>query len=180
MVDGDLPPGDVGRAYLLLRSLAYDEDGEPVEDSDEYAQVLLESKGDREDLLQGLGTLIDVFMSLFRPGGAMEVTADEPEDEDAPPQDALHVIVPAVVDKLTQTTWLPQDAVPTMAGALTAAALGGSCYRWRSAYGSWQPWELLPWTYTAVFLANLIDFGREQPGFALDMIEHVLLEGKPV
>jgi len=181
MVEGEFSTGDVGRAYLLLRSLDYDEDGEPIEDSNEYAQVLLDSKGDQEELLQGLGTLIDVFMSLFAPGGAIALTADddEPDDEDAPPRDALNMIVPAVVQKLTQTTWLPQEAVPTMAGALTASALGRSCYQWRSHYGPWHSWEFLPWVYTALFLASLIDFSNDKPGFALDLVEQVLLEGEP-
>jgi hypothetical protein len=62
-----------------------------------------------------------------------------------------------------------------MAGALTAAALGASSYQWRTAYGPWHAWELLAWTYTPLFLASLIDFSRDEPGFALDLLERVLL-----
>ena len=83
--------------------------------------------------------------------------------------------MPSVVAKLTQTTWLPQQAVPTIAGALTAAALGRSSYQWRTAYGPWHTWELLPWTYTPWFLASLIDFSSNQHGLALDLLEQVLL-----
>jgi hypothetical protein len=66
-----------------------------------------------------------------------------------------------------------------MAGALTAAALGYSGYRWRTAYGPWQTWEYLPWTYTALFLADLIDLSYDRPGAALDLVKQVLLADRP-
>jgi hypothetical protein len=53
--------------------------------------------------------------------------ADEPDDEGASPR-AAFLIVPAVVAKPTRTTWLPPQAVATMASALTAAALSRCSY----------------------------------------------------
>lgn len=153
---------------MLLRMLST----EPESEADVYAQALLGSDGDREELLRGLGTLIDSFVSMFKANEAAET-------DDGPPQDSLHLVVPAVVAKLAGAPWLPARAVPTMAAALTASALGRSCHEWRSAYGPWKPWEFLPWTYTALFLADLIDFSRETPGLALDLVERVLLTNDP-
>jgi hypothetical protein len=178
-MDDAIPAGDIGRAYVLLRVLSEAPGG--AFDRDEYVQTAMESEGAPEDLLRGLGTLTDVFMSMFRPGGAMDPASadDEPDDEDAPPRDPIHMIVPAIVGKLIKTDWLPQQATPMMAGALTAAALGRNCYEWRAAYGPWQTWELLPWTYTPLFLADLIDFLREEQGYALNLLEKTLLQGAP-
>jgi hypothetical protein len=65
---GDVSAGDAGRAYLFMRALSNDHDDASV-DQDDYAQVLMDSPGDRDELLRGLGTITDTFMSLFRPAG---------------------------------------------------------------------------------------------------------------
>jgi hypothetical protein len=173
----DMPAGDIGRAFLLVRTLSEDQDESRFSD-EEYQQAALESGGAQDDLLRGLGTLIDVFMSMFRPGGALDLSErkDGSSDEDAMPEDPLHTIVPAVVAKLSNQTWVVGDAIPTMAGALTAAAMGGSSYRWRSIFGPWHAWEFVPFTYTAVFLASLVDLVSGRPGYALRLVEDLLLD----
>jgi len=163
-------PGDLGRAYLLLRAVFADA-GSPEDGYDAYVEELTHLPGDRDELLRGFGTLIHMFMELLREG-----LASQSRPRDLRPQDLLHQVVPAVVARLANTHWIAARAVPTMAGALTAAALGANCYEWRMIYGPWHDDEVLPWAFTAWYLADLIDSDCGVRGHALDFVQSVMAD----
>jgi hypothetical protein len=170
-------PGDLGRAYLLLRAVSGD--AAPAgEGLDTYAHELTNAPGDRDEVLRGLGTIIGMFMELLRKGlanGARHARETE-RDPEGRPHDLLHVVVPAVVAKLAATPGVSAQAVPTMAGALTAAAFGGSCHDWRMIYGPWRDEEPLPWALTAWYLADLIDSVSGERGHALNVVQTVMTD----
>lgn len=101
-------------------------------------------------LSQAFSLLIFGAMSVIHPA------------EDGP--DLLHMIVPAVVARLGRAEWT-RPFVPTMAGALTAAALGDDIWRWRTGLGPVSRAETAAWCYTAWLLADLTDsVGFGEPG----------------
>ena len=98
-----------------------------------------------KDLLEGFATLIYLFMGML----------DEP----------LDLVAPAI-RKLRGLQLVPDEALPTMAGALTAAALRQSPMRWRRGLGpgAKASAEALAWSYTAWLLADFLDFSRGEQG----------------
>jgi len=77
-------------------------------------------------------------------------------------------LVPAVIRKLRALELVSEEVLPTMAGALTAAALGQSPLRWRHGLGSSTPAaehaEGPAWAYTAWLLADFLDFAADENG----------------
>ena len=53
---------------------------------------------------------------------------------------------------------MAEEILPTMSGAMTAAALGQSPSRWRRRLGTVDGLEATAWAYTAWAVADLIDF----------------------
>lgn len=149
---------------MLLIDLMSEEDSHAVL---EFDRLLAEDDVDRDDVIQGVGTLVYVFLTFL--------------GKQCTDGDALHMIVPAVITRLKKIPWVFPQAVPTMAGALTAGTMGLSPNGWRQMYGPWSDFELVAWTCTAWLLADMIDFACEQKGAARELIEHAataMLHGK--
>jgi hypothetical protein len=101
-------------------------------------------------LTQAFSLLIFGAMSAIRPAEG------EP--------DRLHLIVPAVLTRLGQVDWA-RPFLPTMAGVLTAAALGDDIWQWRVGLSPVSRAETAAWCYTAWLLADLTDsVGFGKPG----------------
>jgi hypothetical protein len=90
-----------------------------------------------QDLLEGFATLVYAFMGML----------DEPLN-----------LVPAVIRRLRTLQLVPDEVLPTMAGALTAAALWQSPLCWRRVLGPMtltpHGSEALAWSYAAWLLAD--------------------------
>lgn len=73
-------------------------------------------------------------------------------------------LVPAMVRRLRRLQLVPDEVLPTMAGALAAAALRQSPLRWRRGLGPitvpTHGSEVLAWSYVAWLLADFLDFAR--------------------
>jgi hypothetical protein len=143
--DQDEVPADaVIAAMELVKGLGDNENAMP---GDELLSLIRDANVTPEELTQGFALLIYSFMHLL----------DGPMD-----------LVPAVIRKLRTLELVPEEVLPTMAGALTAAALGQSPLRWRHAVGSITPAAEHPegpaWAYTAWLLADFLDFAADENG----------------
>jgi hypothetical protein len=149
------PLGDVYVAMLLVDLLSQDHDDQHA--ACELDRLLAEHNVDRADVIQGVGTLISTFVAFL--------------SDCCTNGDALHLIVPAVITRLKKIPWVFPQAIPTMAGALTAATMNLSPTGWRRLYGPWSDFELVAWTCTAWLLADMIDFACEEKDAARKLIE---------
>jgi hypothetical protein len=77
--------------------------------------------------------------------------------------DRLHTVVPAVLAKLGKIEYA-RPFLPTMAGVLTAAAVGDDVWQWRMSLGAVGRKEASAWVWTAWLLADLIDTGHGERG----------------
>ena len=140
----EVPAGAVIAAMELVKGLGDDENAMP---GDELLGLIRDAGVTPEELTQGFALLIHSFMHLL----------DGPMD-----------LVPAVIRKLRALELVSEEVLPTMAGALTAAALGQSPLRWRHNVGSSTPAaehsEGPAWAYTAWLLADFLDFAADEDG----------------
>jgi hypothetical protein len=140
----EVPAGAVIAAMELVKGLGDNENAMP---GDELLRLIRDASVTPEELTQGFALLISSFMHLL----------DGPMD-----------LVPAVIRKLRALDLVPEEVLPTMAGALTAAALGQSPLRWRHALGAITPTaehlEGPAWAYTAWLLADFLDFAADENG----------------
>jgi hypothetical protein len=140
----EVPAGAVIAAMELVKGLGDNENAMP---GDELLRLIRDASVTPEELTQGFALLISSFMHLL----------DGPMD-----------LVPAVIRKLRALDLVPEEVLPTMAGALTAAALGQSPVRWRHALGSItttaEHLEGPAWAYTAWLLADFLDFAADENG----------------
>ena len=87
-------------------------------------------------------------------------------------------LVPAVIRKLRALELVSEEVLPTMAGALTAAALGQSPLGWRHALGSGTPTaehlEGPAWAYTAWLLADFLDFAADENGATAELTDSLV------
>jgi hypothetical protein len=99
---------------------------------DELLSLIRDASVSPEELTQGFALLIASFMHML----------DGPLD-----------LVPPLIRKLRALELVPDEVLPTMAGALTAGALGQSPLGWRCAVGSGASIaghsEGPAWAYTA-------------------------------
>lgn len=109
-------------------------------------------------LLQTWGTTAITQAFGFLIYGA--VSAVPPEDGEP---DNLHTVVPAVLAKL-KAIESARPFLATMAGVLTAAAVGDDIWQWRTSLGTVSKKETAAWCWTAWLLADLIDSGYGEPG----------------
>jgi hypothetical protein len=128
---------------------------------DELIRLFREEELTSQDLLQGFATLVYAFMGML----------DEPLD-----------LVPAVIRRLRGLQLVPDEVLPTMAGALTAAALRQSPMRWRRGLDSMtlatQGSEALAWSYAAWLLADFLDFARGEEGATANLMDAVFAKLK--
>jgi hypothetical protein len=108
----EVPVGAVIAAMELVKGLGDNENAMP---EDELLGLIREASVMPEELTQGFALLIYSFMHLLN--GPLE-------------------LVPSVIRKLHTLELVPDEVLPTMAGALTAAALGQPPLRWRHALRS--------------------------------------------
>jgi hypothetical protein len=118
-------------------------DNEHAIPGDELLSLIRYTGVTPEELTQGFVLLISSFMHLW----------DGPMDLVAP-----------VIRKLRALELMPEEVLPTMAGALTAAALGQSPLRWRRTIGAitliTEDGEGPAWAYTARLLADFLGSRR--------------------
>jgi hypothetical protein len=127
----------------LVKGLGNDENAMP---GDELLSLIRDASVSPEELTQGFA-LIASFMHLL----------DGPMD-----------LVPPLIRMLRALELVPDEVLPTMAGVLTAAALGQSPLGWRHAIGSGTsmagPAEGPAWAYTAWLLADFLDLAADEQG----------------
>jgi hypothetical protein len=149
----EVPAGAVIAAMELVKGLGDNENALP---EDELLGLIRDASVTPKELTQGFALLIHSFMHLL----------DGPMD-----------LVPAVIRKLRALELVPEEVLPTMAGALTAAALGQSPLRWRHALGSITPAaehaEGPAWAYTAWLLADFLDFAADENGATAKLTDSV-------
>ena len=132
--DADDTVGAVEAAMEVVKSLLRDENLVPPA---ELWQAL-QDEAARESLLRGFSTLIYVFISRI----------DDPTSA-----------VPPLIRKLSALAVVPRDYLPTLTGALMAAALKQSPVRCRQALGPVEAREVVAWAVAAWLVADLLDFG---------------------
>ena len=108
----EVPAGAVIAAMELVKGLG---DNEHAMLGDELLSLIRYTGVTLEELTQGFALLISSFMHLW----------------DGP----MHPVAP-VIRKLRALDLMPEVVLPTMAGALTAAALGQLPLRWRRTIGA--------------------------------------------
>jgi hypothetical protein len=147
------PAGAVVATMEVIKGLSGDNRAFPP---DELIRLSREEELTSQDLLEGFATLVYAFMGML----------DEPLD-----------LVPAVIRRLRRLQLVPDEVLPTMAGALTAAALRQSPLRWRRGLGamavSTHGSEALAWSYTAWLLADFRDFARGEEGATANLMAAV-------
>jgi hypothetical protein len=140
----EVPAGAVIAAMELVKGLGDNENAMP---GDELLGLIHATGVTPEELTQGFALLISSFMHLL----------DGPMD-----------LLPPLIRKLQALELVPEEILPTMAGALTAAALGQSPLAWRHAVGAITPTtkhvEGPAWAYTAWLLADFLDFAADENG----------------
>jgi hypothetical protein len=140
----EVPAGAVIAALELVKGLGSDENAMP---GDALLSLIRDPSLSPEELTQGFALLIASFMHLL----------DGPLD-----------VVPPLIRKLRTLELVPEEVLPTMAGALMAAALGQSPLGWRHAVGSGTsiagPSEGPAWAYTAWLLVDFLDFAADEQG----------------
>jgi hypothetical protein len=140
----EVPAAAVIAAMELVKGLGDNEQAMP---GDELLGLIRDTGVTPEELTQGFALLIASFMHLL--DGSMD-------------------LVPPVIRKLRALELVPEEMLPTMAGALTAAALGQSPLGWRHGVGATAPAaehaEGPAWAYTAWLLADFLDFAADEHG----------------
>lgn len=137
---GDEPSGAVVAANRDHQGPEWRQPGLP---SRPAIRLFHEEELTSQHLLEGFTTLVYSFMGML----------DEPLD-----------LVPAMIRRLRRLQLVPDEVLPTMAGALAAAALRQSPLRWRRGLGPitvpTHGSEALAWSYVAWLLADFLDFAR--------------------
>lgn len=143
----EVPIGAILAALTMIEVSTEDEDRTSGR-SEEIADLLKVWK--ITVLTQAFGLVIYGAMSMIHPA------------EGSP--DCLHMVVPALLTKLRKIDEV-RPFGPTMAGVLTAAALGEDAYQWRASLGPVTNAETSAWYYTAWLLADFIDsIVLQEPG----------------
>lgn len=162
------PVGDVGAALMMVDSrlkAIYDDKTQ----TDTEQQALTEQAvaslgpGDVDDLLDGVCTLIYMFMQWLRRAH---------EDHD---RDVIEYVVPSLVASMRMMRKsVRPEAIPTMAGLVIAAGTGLSPSLWRMQYGDWTDDEMNALEATALLLAEHINRITDDRDFAARLIANAL------
>jgi hypothetical protein len=162
------PVGDVGTALLImdsrLRQIRDDRAEADAEERRLVEQFLRSFDGEAAgEVLDGVCTLIYLFMEWLR-------KAHEAHD-----RDVLEHVVPYLVGTMrNMPRSVKPEAIPTMAGMLTAAAIGLSPTLWRKQYGAWNHAEMTALEATVFLLAEHINRLSDDEDAATRMIADVL------
>ncbi|MEU4345898.1 hypothetical protein [Streptomyces sp. NPDC023838] len=162
------PAGDVGAALMVIDSRLKEIHGSRAEPDPEQQELInnftasMDTK-QANDLLDGAGTLIYMFMTWLR----------QAHEEHG--KDVLEYVVPNLVGSMRM---MPKsvrpEAIPTMAGLVIAAGTGLSPTLWRKQYGDWTEEEMTALEATALLLAEYINRVTEDPDFATRLITEAL------
>lgn len=158
-----VPSGAVTTALAIVESL----DGRVVGglSLDSVAEISTAvDRWGRETITDAFGLLIYTVMNVAKPAPGTD--------------DLLHLVVPAVLTRFhrMQMPEVPDEALPTVAGLLTAAFFDQDPYEWRTSLGPIPADEALVWCYTTWLLIDFMDnaaFG-EQPGRFAEILTQVL------
>lgn len=163
---GTAPAGDVGTAMLLIDSrLKQFQADEPDEQQQQLTDELLRSfdARDASAVLDGACTLIYLFTQWLR------------QVHEAQERDVVEYVVPYIVNTLkAMTRSIPREAIPTMVGLITAAAIDQSPTLWRGQYGEWREEEMTALEATAFLLAKYINDLTDDEETATRMIMDLL------
>ncbi|MFJ9060027.1 hypothetical protein [Streptomyces sp. NPDC102409] len=162
------PVGDVSAALFMIDSrLKEIADGKAALDpeqqrlADQYTASLGPQGAD--DVLDGVGTLIFVFMTWLR------------KAHESQGRDVIEYVVPSLVATMRR---MPKsvrpEAIPTMAGLVVAAGTDLSPTLWRKQYGDWTAEEMNPLEATAFLLAEHINRITDDPDFATRLVAEAL------
>ncbi|MFI0355552.1 hypothetical protein [Actinomadura sp. 9N407] len=162
------PLGDLGAALLILDSRLNElREDAPAPDpaKRELLEQLLRSYDldGVDDVLNGACSLIYLFMEWLR-----QVHEDNQND-------VMEYVIPYVVDTMRRMPRsIRPEAIPTMTGMLTAAAIGLSPTLWRKQFGPWTPAELTALEVTLYILADHINRLTGDDNAATQMIASLL------
>jgi hypothetical protein len=162
------PVGDVGTALLYVDSLltriregASQTDPKHRELVDEFFGSF--SSEDAGDVLDGACTLVYLYMEWLR----------QAHEEQG--RDVFESVVPYVVGSMRKMTIsIRPEAIPAMAGMLTASAIGLSPTLWRKQYGPWTEAEMNALEATLVLLADYINHLTNDETMAIRMIADIM------
>lgn len=158
-----VPGGAIATAVSMVELLNESGDGQP--DTSAVEQVL--AAVDR----WGIPTVTEAFSIVIY--ALLNLIQPAPSEE----EDALHLIVPALIAKLRKLELeeVPPEALPTLAGVFTAACLGQDPFAWRTALGPLRQGEPLSWCYAAWLLADLIDHAvLHEPGGSTKILRQIV------
>lgn len=162
------PFGDVGTALLCVDSRLTQLRGEAKESDEEQRELVnqvldsFDAKG-ANDVIDGTCTLLYLFMDLLR-----QIHAEQGHN-------AINSVVPQTVETLrAMPNSVQVEAIPTMSGMLTAAAIGLSPTLWRKQYGPWTSAEMNALEATVFLLADNINRIAEDDNAATRMISNLL------
>jgi hypothetical protein len=162
-----VPGGAIATALALVESMHGRDMGYPFHEATVEISAAADRWG-RKAIIEGFDMIICAIMNAVKPA------------PDA--GDSLHVVLPAVLTKFHRMHMdeVPDEALPTVAGMLTAAFFGQSPYQWRTSQGPIPDREVLLWCYVAWLLVDFMDnavYG--QPGRCAQVITEALVEGEP-
>jgi hypothetical protein len=167
----DAPAGDVAAAIMhidsFLRRVYADVDGTAPGDELDPVDVTTTEEQFRA-LLDGYCTVIYILIAGWRN------TLNE-DGENKGDTYVLEKIIPEVVIGLRHMTKnVAPSAIPTMAGMLTATALGLSPNRWREQFGEWRREEMPALEATAAAVADRVNRMHDDRDAALRVIMDAL------
>lgn len=155
--DDDERVGDLVGALLLVKALA----GQASPEEDQWVIQQANrppSPLETGELMRGCATLMRCWLSMLRSENPL-------------------LAVSALLTKLRQLEEITDDDLPTLAGVLTAVALGRSPVRWASiSVARFSPGEQQGWIYATWLVADFYDFVTERPRAALDLAERAVLQ----
>ncbi|MEW1611541.1 MULTISPECIES: hypothetical protein [unclassified Streptomyces] len=162
------PAGDVGAVLMMidsrLKSIHDGTSGDEAEQRELVAQFTASlGPGGVDDLLDGACTLIYLYMTWLRKAH---------EDHG---KDVIEYVVPTLVASMRMMPRsIGSEAIPTMAGLVTAAGIGLSPSLWRKQYGEWTEAEMTPLEATVFLLAEHINRIADDRDFATRLITEAL------
>jgi hypothetical protein len=162
-----VPGGAIATALAVVESLHGRNMGHPLHEAMAEISAAVDRWG-RKAIIEGFDMIIYAIMNAVKPAPG---TGDN-----------LHVVLPAVLTKFHRMHMdeVPDEALPTVAGMLTAAFFGQSPYQWRTSQGPIPDGEALLWCYVTWLLVDFMDNAvYEQPGRCAQIITEALDQDEP-
>lgn len=161
------PVGDVATALMQVDALLVraKEFGSP--ESDTGIERMVASVTSLDELIAGLCTVIYLYMTYLR------------RAHEAAGRDVIADVVPSVVRNLRRmSARVAPEAVPTMTGLVTAAAMQLSPTLWRAQFGPWAKEDVQALKATALVLAEHINQRAHDDSAAIRLVADVLAQAE--